>query len=308
MKSKLLIGKVFTVALMLTLSSCIGDEVENPYAQLSKDIKKIDDYLATNGNPDAIYTIKDATGIRMEILELGTGVPPNAGNNLKIDYVGKLFSDGSIFDQKDNYLDIKLSSSIINGWKIALSMMNKGTHAIVYIPSGLAYGTKGREGGAPFNVNIPKNAILVFDIFLEEVSNTTAQNAQLTADIAAIDFQLEEDNITAIEDPSGVRIQHTQIGTGSSPGIYSQVKIKFSANVLGGGVIFGTTESGPSDNFSSRVVNYLHGLVVGLPQMQEGGTAKFYIPSTLGYGALTFPNIPANSNLIITVELVEVIN
>jgi FKBP-type peptidyl-prolyl cis-trans isomerase FkpA/FKBP-type peptidyl-prolyl cis-trans isomerase FklB len=42
--------------------------------------------------------------------------------------------------------------------------------------------------------------------------------------------------------------------------------------------------------------------------LSEGGKATFYIPSALGYGPTnTITDIPANSIIIIEVELLEVI-
>lgn len=44
----------------------------------------------------------------------------------------------------------------------------------------------------------------------------------------------------------------------------------------------------------------------GLMGMKEGGKRKLFVPAHLGYGERVRPNIPAHSNLIFHVEMLEV--
>jgi FKBP-type peptidyl-prolyl cis-trans isomerase len=48
--------------------------------------------------------------------------------------------------------------SVIAGWREAIALLEKGEKKRFYIPSGLAYGTRGSGN------NIPANSVLVFDI------------------------------------------------------------------------------------------------------------------------------------------------
>ncbi len=54
---------------------------------------------------------------------------------------------------------------------------------------------------------------------------------------------------------------------------------------------------------SKRVIQ---GWDLGLMGMKVGGRRKLFVPSHLGYGERVKPTIPANSNLIFEVELLEV--
>ena len=54
---------------------------------------------------------------------------------------------------------------------------------------------------------------------------------------------------------------------------------------------------------SKRVIQ---GWDLGLMGMKEGGKRKLFVPAELGYGEREKPRIPANSNLIFEVELLEV--
>jgi len=51
-------------------------------------------------------------------------------------------------------------NQVIPGWQQAIPLLQKGGKGTFYIPSGLAYGTRG-AGGA-----IPPNAVLIFEVEL----------------------------------------------------------------------------------------------------------------------------------------------
>lgn len=307
MKSKLVSSLSLLIALVLTLGSCLDDGTITPYQQLQEDIKKIDSYLANNPPAPTDIIVKDATGIRLVVTKLGTGVvPPTPENIIQVAYTGRLFSNGAQFDEDDSFTFTLTTedagSDVILGWKYALAMMTEGTHATVYIPSGLAYGTNGQ--GA-----IPDNAILVFDLELNVV-NTDNEEPRLTNDSSAISFYVEENAIENIHvDPSGLHYVIESIGSGNTPGLYDHVRIRYSGRIMdiNETEFADNIERGPDALFSSRVVNYIHGLTIGMQQMGEGGKATFYIPSTLAYGPSVNGTIPANSILIFEVELLEVI-
>jgi FKBP-type peptidyl-prolyl cis-trans isomerase FkpA len=294
MRSKVLVGLMFLV------SSCLDENTTNPLDQLNKEVKQIDDYLTANpGGPNDII-IKDASGIRLVISELGTGVlPPNPGNNLKVDYTGRLLSDGSIFDSNDSFL-FKLSDNIISGWKIGLALITEGTHAKLYIPSYWAYGTSGQS-------SIPGNATLVFDIHLIDVVPTQQQLDKLEDDVEAIDAYLTTNEIEAELHESGIRYVVTETGIGATPSLYDAVKISYKGKLLTTGSVFADDILEPTTTFSSRVVNYPHGVLLGLQLLPVGSKATFYVPSGLAFGATAYPEIPANSNVIFEIELIEIV-
>jgi FKBP-type peptidyl-prolyl cis-trans isomerase FkpA len=292
MRSKVLI------MMMVVASSCLETEVPPSFEdQLAKDVKAIDDYLAANpGNPTDVI-IKDASGLRLVISTMGTGtIPPNTGNNLKVAYTGRLLSNGSVFDSNDSYI-FKLSD-VIQGWKIGLGLLTKGAQAKMYIPSGWAYGAQGSS-------SIPGNANLVFDINLIEVSPTQAQLDRLVADGNTIDTYLSNNSITAQTHSSGIRYVITQEGTGATPTLYDEVKINFKVTLLSDGSVVYNELFEPTATFSSRVINYPHGALIGMQLLPEGGKATYYVPSVL---ANAMQNVPANSIVIIEVEMLDVIN
>lgn len=300
-------SKILTIGLAFILLSCLQEDGSIPSTeQLANEIKKIDEYLAANpGDPDDII-VKDASGVRIVITELGTGpFPPNSGNNLKAAYTGRLFSNGTVFDSNDAFY-FKTSDNIINGWKIALTMMTQGTHATLYIPSVYGYGSTA-------NGTIPANSILVFDIFLESVAATDQQIARFESDVSEIDLALAENENVVVHE-TGIRYEVTQIGLGLTPGLYDQVKINYKGKLFTDGTVFqDVIEVAPSANFSSRVINFTQGVIAGLQLLQEGGKVTLYVPSGLAFGPAGLKNsageliVPANANVIFEIELLDVI-
>ena len=287
------------MGIILLATSCIDTETGATFEdQLAKDVQAIDDYLAAHpGNPTDII-VKDASGIRLVITTVGTGaIPPNPSNNLKVAYTGRLLSNGAVFDSDDSYL-FKLSNQIIDGWKIGIALLTEGAQAKLYIPSGWGYGQKG-------NGSIPGNANLVFDITLIDVVPTQPQIDKLNADIAALDTYLSSNGIAAESHASGIRYVINEPGIGVTPSLYDEVKLNFKATLLTDGTVVLNELLEPSSIFSSRVVNYPHGVIVGMQLLQEGSKATFYVPSILANG---LQGVPANSLVIFEVELLDVMN
>lgn len=50
----------------------------------------------------------------------------------------------------------------------------------------------------------------------------------------------------------------------------------------------------------------IQGFYLGMMGMKVGGRRKLFVPAHLGYGEQIKPRIPANSNLIFEIELLEV--
>lgn len=124
---------------------------------------------------------------------------------------------------------------------------------------------------------------------------------QLQADIETIDNYLSLNNITAIQDKSGVRFQIERLGTGGLPPKIDQtVKVNYRGYLMNGNVF---------DNGGNavEVVNqFISGWQLTLIVWPVGTKGKVWVPSPLGYGNQAVGSIPANSILVFDVELLEV--
>lgn len=133
------------------------------------DDKSLSDYLAKNN----IEAVKTPRGTYVEVQEKGSGPKVDTGKAITVDYKGMTL-EGKVFDQSydstgksaNPYTFIVGKRGAIEGWPDGLVYFNKGGKGRLFIPSYLAYGTRGGPGGA-----IPPNTPLIFDISVVDVSS-----------------------------------------------------------------------------------------------------------------------------------------
>jgi FKBP-type peptidyl-prolyl cis-trans isomerase FklB len=106
-----------------------------------------------------------ASGIQYEILKAGNGPKPAATDKVTTHYHGTHIN-GSVFDSSvDRGEPIEFAlNQVIKGWTEILQLMPKGSKWKVYIPSNLAYGEQGSQGG------IGPNETLIFEIELFKIN------------------------------------------------------------------------------------------------------------------------------------------
>ena len=108
------------------------------------------------------------SGLVIEDGKVGNGPRAKNGKKVCVRYIGKLASNGKIFDSntKGSPFTFRLGAGdVIKGWDLGVQGMNVGGTRILTIPPKLAYGAR----GAP--PDIPKNATLIFEIKLLEIKN-----------------------------------------------------------------------------------------------------------------------------------------
>ncbi len=94
------------------------------------------------------------SGVRVQVLEEGTGPAPTLTDIVLIDYEG-LLEDGTVFDTTKGKQPMPLPvSGSIPGFTEGLQLMKKGGTYRLWIPSALAYGPSGAGGVIPPNANL----------------------------------------------------------------------------------------------------------------------------------------------------------
>ena len=106
----------------------------------------------------------EATELVKEDLKLGEGAREvKTGDTIKVNYVGKLAKNGSMFDSnksKEAPFSFTVGEGVIPGWSQGVLGMKKGGKRKLTIPSARGYG----DNGSP--PKIPGKATLVFEIDL----------------------------------------------------------------------------------------------------------------------------------------------
>ncbi|SNC68551.1 FKBP-type peptidyl-prolyl cis-trans isomerase [Hymenobacter gelipurpurascens] len=138
-------------------------EKQQSAQQLVKEDAQIQAYLKQN----KLKALKTPGGVYYAITKASKGVKPTAGQTVAVLYKGMLL-DGKVFDSSEKNggkpIEFPLGQGrVIPGWDQGIAMLNKGSKAVLLIPSSLAYGARG--AGA----DIPPNAILRFDVELVDV-------------------------------------------------------------------------------------------------------------------------------------------
>ncbi|GAB2650961.1 FKBP-type peptidyl-prolyl cis-trans isomerase [Vibrio panuliri] len=119
-------------------------------------------FLTENGQKEGVVTTE--SGLQYVVLAKGEGTEhPTKSNKVKVHYHGTLI-DGTVFDSSvDRGEPITFGlGQVIAGWQEGLTYMTVGDKFRLFIPSTLAYGTK---GAGP----IPPSATLIFDVELLDI-------------------------------------------------------------------------------------------------------------------------------------------
>jgi FKBP-type peptidyl-prolyl cis-trans isomerase FkpA len=127
--------------------------------QKAKDIKKIDDYLASKG----IKAEQDTSGLRYVLHTNAGGVKPTMESCVEVSYQGLFLENNTEFDSAPSA--VFPLRGVVPGWTYGIPKLGVGDSATLYLPSGLAYGARGRG-------RIPPDAILVFNVKLIRVGNS----------------------------------------------------------------------------------------------------------------------------------------
>ena len=120
-------------------------------------------FLADNraNDPSVIVT---PSGLQYKVLTQGTGEVPQATDQVKVHYEGRLI-DGTVFDASSKHGTEPATfrvNQVIRGWTEALTLMPVGSKWRLFIPYDLAYGERGSG-------QIPPFAALIFDVELVDI-------------------------------------------------------------------------------------------------------------------------------------------
>jgi FKBP-type peptidyl-prolyl cis-trans isomerase FkpA len=129
--------------------------------QMTKDVAQIQAYLKKNN----ATAKKTAGGTYYIIKKMGTGPTPKTGQTVRVLYRGTVLATGQEFDSSAKHGNEPIAfalgqGQVIPGWDQGIALLNKGSKAVLLIPSPLAYGSRG--AGA----DIPANAVLRFEVEL----------------------------------------------------------------------------------------------------------------------------------------------
>lgn len=125
--------------------------------------KESDDFLAANKSKEGVQTLP--SGLQYKVLKAGAGPKPAATDKVSCNYKGS-FLDGKEFDSSERHGGKPATfgvSEVIKGWTEALQQMPVGSKWQLFVPSDLAYGSRGA------GQEIGPNKALIFEVELVSI-------------------------------------------------------------------------------------------------------------------------------------------
>ena len=167
---KKILSIVMAAMLMAGMASCnnptsseSNEEATVDFGQQIKDNKTMGrEFMEENAKNDSVVQTK--SGLQYMVLKEGTGVKPGPTDKVTVHDTGKLI-DGTVFDSSvENGEPVTFPlDGVIPGWTEGLQLMSEGSKYRLFIPSELAYGSKGAGD------KILPNSTLIFDVELIKV-------------------------------------------------------------------------------------------------------------------------------------------
>mgnify|MGYP002623462042 FL=1 len=183
---------LLTFFLFLTVSCSESDDDEGEFANWQQRNEQffasLEDSL--KAHPTAwlkykSFTLDEASEgkstdyIYAKVVEAGDGLDsPMYTDSVRVSYQGRLIPsatfpegypfDGTVYGKYSSMTNANARQSLasmIDGYTTALLHMHRGDHWRIYIPSDLAYGDSGNDGGS-----IPGYSVVIFDLTLIDFS------------------------------------------------------------------------------------------------------------------------------------------
>lgn len=160
---------------------------------------------------------------------------------------------------------------------------------------------------------VSPDVFLRWEVKVDEAMTEEAFQQMKQAEMAALQ-QKAQDEFNAYLAANGVDVQPlesglvyvcTAKGKGSKPAANQNVKVHYTGKLLDGTVFDSSVERGEPIEFTLGAHQVIPGWDEGIGLMSKGEKGILYIPYQLAYGPRATGPIPAYSNLIFEVELVD---
>ena len=155
-----------TFAKQFKISPYEMNRIFNAFLKKKSDYKaevnrvKGEEFLASNALKENVDTTE--SGLQYTILAEGASEKVEKNDTVTVKYKGTLI-DGTVFDEGEIPGHVSGSRGLITGFDEGIRLVGEGGKAVIYIPSDLAYGSRGNRGIEP-------NSVLIFDIEVVKVN------------------------------------------------------------------------------------------------------------------------------------------
>lgn len=267
--------------------------------------QRLADYIEHEG----ITVAPTNSGVYILPVEKGKGRCPVAGDKVELDFEAFLLdgqSVGSTYGQDEKLSFVVGEGNTLPGWEEVVPLMHLGERVRAIMPFDMAYGD--HQVG-----EIPAYSNLVYDIKLLKITTKEELAKQAEAEMKALKAQSEKafwdylkaNDITEYT-VNGLFLKKLTTTDGAKPEVGQTVRIKYVVKYLDGTELGSSNQLGEYYEMEYGKGAVLKGLEEGIGLMRVGEKARLVLPYTLAYGENPYNNIPAYSNLVFDVELLEI--
>lgn len=264
-------------------------------------------YIADN-NIDVTPT---ESGIYIIPISNGKGRCPEQGEKVEVNYEVYLLDGtkvGSSFDQNEKFSFVLGEGYAIPGWEEVVPMMHQGDKVRAVIPYEMAYAEHDMGNVKPYSN-------LVYDIELLNITTKEEQARQAEQQMKDLKAKSEKDFAQYVKEnkitnhtESGLYYKFETDNEGVTPTEGSTARVKFCARIMGGNELGSSDKLGDYYDIVYGQGTVLRGLEEGIGLMSVGDKAQFVLPYGLAYGENPYGLIPAYSNLIFDVEMLDILS
>lgn len=253
------------------------------------------------------------SGLYYKYLVKNDGPTAELGKVVEVDLAYYL-DDSLLYSTKDMpqpVYDMVRESSFAGDLYEGFTMMHKGDSMSMIMPADSVFLKMFMARVLPDFVDstsIVRWEVKLIDIMTEEEVNARIQ-AAMDEKFAEADETLQaylaENNIEATPTESGLVYVCTQPGNGAKPEAGKKVKVHYTGTLLDGTKFDSSVDRGEPIEFPLGMGYVIPGWDEGVAMMSKGEKGILYVPAKLAYGERQAGTIPAFSNLIFEVELVD---
>ena len=266
---------------------------------------------------DNKYSITEDSLIVVK-MNKGNGKYAKAGSIMKVYFTFQTIECDTLLDFTSGqpYELVYGDMALGQGFYEALGLVSKGGKAEFVIPSSLAFGSEGLYDAilpyTPFKLNLEVVDIMTSDEYEAEQKIIQEQEVventkRLQEESKIIAKYVKDNNIKENPYASGLYYIPIQEGIGDSVQIGDLVSVHYSIYNIEGQLIESSYDYAQPLPFVYGDNQMISGIEEAVGYMKIGGKARIIVPSRLGFGDIKIDdNLPANSILIVDLELVEI--
>lgn len=292
------------------------DVLDEEIRQETEMRKRNEESLLASYYNDDNYTSTD-DGLIIINLNKGKGRFAKAGDIMKVYFTFSTLEGDTLLDFSTGkpYELVFGDMALGQGFYEGLGLVSKEGNAEFIIPSSLAWGAEGFQGVilpyTPFKFDLKVVEIMTSDEYEEEQviikEKEENENAQrLKEEPSKIAKYVKDNNINIQPKDSGLYFIETQQGEGKFAQNGDLAIVHYIIFNLDGKLIESSYDYNQPIPFVYGENQMIPGIEEAVGYMKVGGKARIIVPSRLGFGEIKIDeNLPANSTLVIDLELVD---